>query len=350
MELTTSDIHHRAPWIDALRIIATVLVVVVHASTYFFELHAPAYSSWPWLTAAAYGSTARVCVPLFFMITGYLLFRGDIEPVSFWRRRISRLAIPWLFWSGIYLVHRRWNLGNDISIYSAVRLMLVNEVYYHLWFLYSLFWIYVAIPFFTPIINLKARLLVPVAVVLWCTNTVILPSVAEWLTERTGFNCHFAVETPVFSGYLGFVLLGFIIGRMQTTRIRTTLFVSTLLLGMILTMFLTVQASVSAGSGDQRWFGYFCPSVVMAACGVFYLGRFLSGMSDRSTIRRLAALTFGVYLVHPLMLEATLSIVKAKLSNSLLGVPLLTAMVLLLSFGVVFLLAKVPGVRRIVLC
>lgn len=342
--------HKHAPWIDALRIIAAVLVVVVHASTYFFELHVPTYSSWPWLFAAAYGSLARVCIPLFFMITGYLLFRGDIEPLSFWHRRVSRLAVPWPVWSVIYLCHRRWMLGNDISFYSAVRLILVNEVYYHLWFLYSLFRVYIAIPFFAPIINLKSSLLLHVATAIWCVNTVILPPVTELLTERTGINCQLAVETPMFSGFLGFVLLGFTIGRMCITSARTILFILMLLLGLILTFFLTVHASVAVGSGDQRWFGYFCAGVVMAACGIFYLGRFLSKISDHPVIRRTAAMTFGVYLVHPLMIEATLPLVKARLSNSIFGVPLLASIVLLLSFVAVYLLAKVPSVRRIVVC
>ena len=76
-------------WADLIRVVAIYLVVVVHVSGQLTNI----WGRIPvdqWLIADIYGGIARVCVPLFFMISGYLLLpiygRSLMRPTSSSRR------------------------------------------------------------------------------------------------------------------------------------------------------------------------------------------------------------------------------------------------------------------------
>lgn len=58
-------------WIDNLRAVACMMVVLIHSTTYYITAGgAPGDVHWD--VANILNSASRVCVPLFFMISGYL--------------------------------------------------------------------------------------------------------------------------------------------------------------------------------------------------------------------------------------------------------------------------------------
>ena len=59
-------------WIDLIRVVAIYLVVVVHVSGQLTNVWGEIPTD-QWILADIYGGIARMCVPLFFMISGYLL-------------------------------------------------------------------------------------------------------------------------------------------------------------------------------------------------------------------------------------------------------------------------------------
>jgi len=64
-------------WVDSVRVIAAFLVTVVHAATHYFEQFGPGFSFASWLTATAFASMSRICVPLFCLLTGHLLLQPE---------------------------------------------------------------------------------------------------------------------------------------------------------------------------------------------------------------------------------------------------------------------------------
>ena len=59
-------------WIDALRVLAIVLVVISHCCDHFNALYG--IDNTGFYLGATIGSLVRPCVPLFAMMTGVLLF------------------------------------------------------------------------------------------------------------------------------------------------------------------------------------------------------------------------------------------------------------------------------------
>src|SRR5215217_2703116 len=133
------------PWADLIRVVATVLVVVVHVSGQITNAWGKVPDGW-WIIADVYGGIARICVPLFFMISGYLLLPRSENLGVFYRKRILKVLIPFVGWSLIYVW---WFCGNHPGTCTPSfiqDLLLVRGAYYHLWFLRALLGIYLVLP------------------------------------------------------------------------------------------------------------------------------------------------------------------------------------------------------------
>ena len=89
-------------WIDLLRVFAIFQVILIHLSfPVIAKLELPdSYR----LAAVFYNAFSRAGVPIFFMISGYLLL-GREEPImDFLRKRFLKVGIPALLWTAIYLI------------------------------------------------------------------------------------------------------------------------------------------------------------------------------------------------------------------------------------------------------
>ena len=96
----------RILYLDFLRCLAICFVVVLHsiASTL---VNPEFYQCSTWYLCMLINPFVRTGVPLFFMISGYLLLRRpNTEHIGdFYRHNIPKLVIPLTAWSLIYYAH-----------------------------------------------------------------------------------------------------------------------------------------------------------------------------------------------------------------------------------------------------
>lgn len=335
-------------WVDFVRVVAAFLVIVVHVTTHYFEQFSPRFSFASWLTATAFASVARICVPLFFLLTGYLLLRPDISAFPFWRRRLRKLSVPWLFWSLVFIAYRCLHHKNQISGLSALRLLLADEVYYHLWFFYVMFGICLAIPFLAPLLKTSCQRLFLTACLFWCITVVILPTTGRWLSNHTGANCQIAIDVPVLTGFIGFPMLGVLLGKVDLSPGRIRLAIILMCGSICATFSLTVWQCLRSEKAVETFFSYSDPAVVIASCAAFYLCRCIKATRAHEVSRIFAPLTLGVYLIHPLVLESVEQFVYGRFTNSLYGIPILSCVVMLTSLLIVWILKLTPVLRQTV--
>ena len=94
----------REVWIDWLRVAACFMVIVVHCTEPFYlggegsRILSRSDAFW----AAFSDSFVRACVPLFVIASSYLLFPLSTDSKTFFKKRASRILIPFLFWSLVY--------------------------------------------------------------------------------------------------------------------------------------------------------------------------------------------------------------------------------------------------------
>ncbi|EBI9522393.1 acetyltransferase [Salmonella enterica] len=126
-------------WIDNLRGIACLMVVMIHTTTWYIT-NAHSVSPLNWDIANVLNSASRVSVPLFFMISGYLFF-GErcAQP-----RHFLRIALCLIFYSVVALAYI--SLFTSINVELSLKNVLQKPVFYHLWFFFAITVIYLVSP------------------------------------------------------------------------------------------------------------------------------------------------------------------------------------------------------------
>ncbi|MBD2598484.1 acyltransferase family protein [Nostoc spongiaeforme FACHB-130] len=88
-----SKYENRLIWADYVRVIANFFVIFLHSAApllYQFKKIPDSY----WITGNIYDSGVRMCVPLFFMLSGYLLLEKQETLETFFKKRFKRIFIP----------------------------------------------------------------------------------------------------------------------------------------------------------------------------------------------------------------------------------------------------------------
>lgn len=93
--------HRRFPGFDAVRVVALLGVILIHADHWPLQAAGADRAVW-----TAIDQIARVAVPLFVLLSGALMTFGDRGRTpwrAFARRRLARSLLPWLAWTPVYL-------------------------------------------------------------------------------------------------------------------------------------------------------------------------------------------------------------------------------------------------------
>ncbi|HBA3819164.1 TPA: acyltransferase family protein, partial [Escherichia coli] len=76
--------------LNLIKLVACIMVIIVHVSA----INISNISSPLWDVSNLLNSLSRICVPLFFMVSGALLIRNDISLGIFIKKRYSRIFPP----------------------------------------------------------------------------------------------------------------------------------------------------------------------------------------------------------------------------------------------------------------
>lgn len=350
MESRTST-REIIPWVDFIRVVAIFLVVMVHVSGQLTN----AWGKIPndqWMIANVYGSLARISVPLFFMISGYLLMPRSESLRSFYTKRMTKILVPFVVWSLIYL---SWYCGSHTCTPGLVsNLLLFKGTYYHLWFLYSLIGIYLILPVFRLIIRPDTdRQLLWYFIALWL---VFEPGLA--IADRF-WGLKVNISVPVARGYVCFFVLGYLLGEVTLSRSRVIVSIVIGSLGLLVTILGTYLLTFNSGQFDGFFYDFVSLNVILASGAAFVLLRWISERKPFTPphvhwiVRTLAVSSFGVYLIHVIILEVLNDWIPFLHINSFMGnavwsVPLVSIVVFLVSFVIVHILQKIPLLKQIV--
>lgn len=99
-ELSGEKDGKRIIWLDFVKFIAIFMMIAVHCT----DNVTPAERSEPWynLWGSFYGSFMRPAIPLFVMVTGALLLPVEQNISAFYKKRLTRLLVPFVIWSLLY--------------------------------------------------------------------------------------------------------------------------------------------------------------------------------------------------------------------------------------------------------
>ena len=108
-------------------------------------------------------SVCRVCVPLFVIASSYLLFPVSRPAGAFFKRRLARVVVPFVFWAAAYVLVA----GGDLR---QLAFNFPNEGG-HLWFVPMLLGLYLAMPLLSPWAEKVGRRELSGWILLWLFTT-----------------------------------------------------------------------------------------------------------------------------------------------------------------------------------
>ena len=345
--------NNRLVWVDITRIIAIIAVVAIHIEDSFIY-------SWnkipltDWWASNIYNGFIRFPVPIFIILSGYLLLDKQEDDRIFFSKRFSKVVIPLVAWSMIYWVFT--HDYNVLSLFTAtfVQRLLADDIFFHLYYLYVILGLYLITPLLRRILVSASTYDIRYYFVLWLFFAPI--------TRLLGlFGYNIGIPLGAVTLNLGFFLIGYVIKKTRITN--KTIYFSGLLVivSIIVTIIGTYFFTGQSGDIYSSFNSLFAITSVTYAPGLFILiqatfSRFSLGIGSKSgnLINAIGRATMGIYLLHPILLHfivhgvSGIHLLSVNVLNPILSIPLVTFLLVVSSLIIVLILQKIPLLRMIV--
>lgn len=328
----------RTHWIDYLRVAAIVAVINIHVSSPFYYRYGQ-IRTLDWWVANIINGASRFAVPLFVMISGCLLLGKEFDTRYFYGKRARRLIPPLLFWSAVYLAFRLYH-GDDLQSILTYDLLAKGRVYIHLWYLNMLLGLTLIVPFINrALLRMKPS---PVQAGLLLLAFTMLLGWNQFGAVTAGR----PLETQWFGvlpWYAGYFAAGYLLDACHDgLRVGTRLAAGIVVLAAAAGIGLNYAACHTFGViSDDFILSDTGPMVFLITAGIFLLARRNRHLFKESPlIRALSGASYGIYLLHPLVIYTVQNYFASYFQHGLLFMPLTFALTLAISFCLIYAMRK----------
>ena len=313
--------------LDLVRVLALVLVIAIHCDHWPYQASGLAQEVWSILDLLF-----RVSVPLFVILSGFLLTYGDqhaLPLTQFLRRRLGRSLIPWIVWMPVYTVIGVFLTKEIPASWAGVAAWWALGGG-HLWYLLLIPQLYILFQIW-PASNRGLLLVGVVAIavqVVLCTYRLLASPDAP----LNGFLlAHGYQVAPLWVGYFG---IGLVLGSWRAEHLDawnswalTGVFALATVAGAVLLILAngsgTPNASFVQGTG-----AFLLPSLIPVTVAAFVAWglageRLLAGRPELTqVVQSVSRYALGIYIVHEALTYVSgpvqyLPIARASLAVSL---------------------------------
>ena len=365
----------RIAFLDYLRVFACFLVMLVHGAENYYpgpestDMAGPQAilaSQTDRLWVSLYDGFSRMAVPLFMMVSAYLLAPKKKEQSSreFYRRRFGKIFPPFLVFTILYCtLPLLWGqLDAATSLRDLARIPLnFPTIGGHLWFLFPLFSLYLFIPVISPWLETASAREERFFILLFLISSC-MPYLTRWFGEIWG-QC-FWNEFHIlwyFSGFLGYLVMAHYIRTHLDWGVKKRLAIGSalLLVGAAVTIW---SYYVQAVPGvlletpvlEVGW--RFCSiNVALATAGAFLLfsciGLENASYESPQWIAELSRMSYGMYLMHIFWLHlwAYVSMQVLQLPT-VASIPFMAVCTFVSSAVCTKLISLIPGSKWVIGC
>lgn len=315
--------------LDLLRVISMIMVIVIHIANYycrsFNNLDKISY-----IGALIFNTISRISVPFFFMISGATLLRKKYDKNKN-KERIIKKIITLIVITIIYFIWDKYYMNKDINIIS----LLSKPERKLLWFMYAIIGIYIALPFIKCMIDKMGKEEDKLFVILWIIFNGILK----------GFDIGNTYLVPIISGtyYLGYFIIGHMIIKYYDyieKKKNNKFLLMTISLSFIIIVISTYFISNINDKHFTKLLTYSNVLIMVASLSSFIYLYFNIKDKENLIISKLSNLSFGVYLIHGIILDYIMRIIPYQNICSFIGIPIILIMVTFLTSIIVNVLKK----------
>lgn len=351
--------NERVVFLDYVRVLACFMVIFVHSCEFFYvgtdgcTITNDRDRFW----ISLIDGTFRISVPLFVMTSSYLLLPLRVSGVPFFKRRFTRIIIPFVIWSVLYATVPV--LYGDLTVEgmkeSLLRLLYnFNISSGHLWFIYMLIGLYLFMPILTPWLQQASKKGEQAFLAVWFFTT-FHHALKEWAGDGWYGECFWNEFHSLwyFSGHIGFLVLAHYIRTYINWSKRKCLGIGLVafLLGSAYTIYsFYSRTQVSDDLYVIEIFWRFCtPNVAIATFGFFLMLKTVS--FDKAWLYKpvlsISKLSYGIYLMHIFLLNFAYKLIHGHFSVPV-EIVLIGGSTIVACCIVAKLLSYLPGSKYIV--
>ena len=347
----TTDQNSKDFSLSFIQVVCAIAVIMLHTNGCFWSFSA---TESYWFSANIIECICYFAVPVFFMITGITLlnYLDRYSTREYFIKRAEKTLIPYLAWSLIGIVFKlitgrvttqtvtaKWVINGLLSTEGIV------DVY---WFFQPLFCVYLSIPLFAAVDKNKKDEIAKYLLLSSFLINILFP----FLNNILNLGLEWPYRIAVNSGYLFWVWGGYYIYNNPPTRHQREIIYVFSIIGLLMHIVGTYTLSISAGSIQSQYKGYFNIPCVLYTFGVFLFLQDLAHRIERyKWIRKfvfiLGQYTFPAYLIHWFIL-LILNRVSAIDTRSIYYRLLMPFAIFFVIVCLTWCLRKIPGLRKIV--
>lgn len=318
---------------DVLRVIAMIMVIIIHVSNVYgrnFE----EISNFSYLISLIFNTISRVSVPIFFMISGALLLDKSFDKKKY-IKRLKKYLVLIIAWDIIYLAWEYLYFGKT---YEELYRLFIDPFRAHLWFLYTILVIYILQPLIKNIFDKLSKNIKLVILVIWfalSTLCLVIPSIVSFFS--------------IFSSIGYFVLGKYIYDYAKKENLKNIIayFFMAILICFSISIFLNYAYSIRYNEFYNLFFAYRTPFIIVPSVILFaFVVSLSSKIRPNKTISFLSDVSLGVYLIHGIFLDITIKTNFDERISSIVGIPIYTIIIFILSILSVYLLRKMSFIKK----
>lgn len=350
----------RIVYLDVVRIVACILVVMVHVvanQTKYYDVADTSY-----VISNAFHILSFSGVSLFVMISGALALqpKKDTSLKNVLWKKVFYFFLLYYLWKFIYQIVTMMEKGiafTPENIKEELILALVKQRgYYHLWYLPMIAVLYMIVPLIKK--GMEDKRTCQYFLVVFFVTALLFPTLFlyEFKFKYLFVSFFEANDFYFFGGYLGYFVLGHYLHNWKeemTPKKRGILLILGVA-GFLCACVMGTWTSQKAGEPDYSMQTPFVVTHFFTSVSLFCA---LQGIGDKVAskekityvIKYMSGLTLGIYLLHPIVLNLFLAWGFDRLWKlPLLEIPMVLLCTVVLTGSIVALFKKIPGIRKIV--
>lgn len=334
--------------LDVMRFFSICAVVMIHVASRLTD--APQDSGFFW--GNIFNSLSRFAVPVFMMITGSLLLdeSREITCRTAFSKYFLKVLSLFMIWSAIYTIifHILLPLRNSASPDFSQLITAFFKGHYHFWYLYALMSFYIAMPILKKLTKKGNEKKVTVLILTLIAINSLIPAADLLYDSFSIYELYTKSGIRTLFGFYLYFLSGWLFKSISLSKIARAALYSTGGLSLLLTVILTYTLSKAKGSFINLYDNLYPNTIIFSfAVFVFFSNLFKKADSLHPIISDISRLSFGIYIIHPIILE--LFCEKSFMpQNPLLYIISLWLITFSLSYLMCLIISKIPVVKKII--
>ena len=315
----------RVKYLDELRLFAILNVILLHVLSLFrylsYDKNIVDFTIWTF-----FDSLTRVGLPIFFMLTGILMFqKKDEDYFEFIKKRVVRLVLAYFFFSIVYYISGMIINHDKFSLYNFVSLTTSGTIIYHLWFMPVIIIIYMFIPFLKKLVNSLTEKEIRIMIIL---IFLLGNCIAGFRMLFSNYDIMYSFLLPNIIIYTNYLFIGYYLYKYEIKMDPLFIVLSILsIIGMTITTLIISKTAV-----EDFFLNSLSPLVVLPSCFVFLLfkknkDKIIPEWLDNFMLKHNKDI-FYVYLIHALIILIIKTIFPSILTNTNLFINVVITIVL----------------------